>query len=72
MIHTMILIAVAFLTLAFGFAVGMCITAKHADEEIAKFIRDHVLETAPMTGRYVQQVGRGVRHHYPKYPKERI
>ena len=38
--HTLILIAVAIFVLVLGFTVGLCITAKRADEAIAQAIKD--------------------------------
>ena len=37
--HTLILIAVALFVLVLGFTVGLCITAKRADEAIAEALR---------------------------------
>ena len=38
--HTLILAAVAIATLIAGFALGLCVTAKRADQAIAQAIKD--------------------------------
>ena len=40
MIHVLIVAAVASIVLVLGFTVGLCITAKRADEAIAQAIKD--------------------------------